>query len=61
MKNLILVLLSLTVSAANNTKEVQETKQIEKKSIVKRGLNEQKVIIMNSVSDPLSPEAIYSI
>jgi hypothetical protein len=61
IKKLIFVLLPfiLTVSlfACNNLKEVQHYEQTEKKSIVSSEGYKQKVIIMDNVNDPLPPEA----
>jgi type IV secretory pathway VirB10-like protein len=60
MKKLILVLLILMLGVAligcNNSNKAPNNEQIEKNTTVKKD-NEQKVIIMNSVNDPLPPEA----
>jgi hypothetical protein len=61
MKRLILVPFILMVSIAlfgcNNSAEIQDDEQMEKKSTVKRERFEQKVIIRDSVNDPLPLEA----
>ncbi|WP_067728726.1 outer membrane protein assembly factor BamD [Oceanobacillus damuensis] len=61
MKKVTIAFLTVTLSfvlfGCNNTQESQDKEQIEGKSVAKNGQYEQKVIIMDSVDEPLPPEA----
>ena len=56
MKRLILMI-SIALFGCSNSAEVQDNEQMEKTSTVKRERFEQKVIIRDSVNDPLPPKA----
>ncbi|MGJ9458493.1 hypothetical protein [Oceanobacillus sp. CF4.6] len=61
MKKVTIAFLTVTLSfvlfGCNNTQESQNKEQIEGKSVEENGQYEQKVIIMDSVDEPLPPEA----
>jgi hypothetical protein len=56
MKRLILMI-SIALFGCINLAEVQDNEQMEKTSTVKRERFEQKIIIRDSINDPLPPEA----
>ncbi|WP_156291324.1 hypothetical protein [Oceanobacillus salinisoli] len=54
---IVFLILSFVLFGCNNKQESQDKEQIEGKSIAENGQYEQKFIIMDSVDDPLPPEA----
>ncbi|WP_156291872.1 hypothetical protein [Oceanobacillus salinisoli] len=55
--SIIFVTLSFVLFGCNNTQESRDKEQMEEKSATENGQYEQKVIIMDSVDEPLPPEA----